>query len=112
MKFAAPRLNLSIAVLCLRKARLSSSKGDYLDMPMLAGAGAGAGFDAQAPRPSEATAKAAMAANLTNFMNVSPPFSAGSSGIKSATRPGHNENFDPVAGQAAISTAVPTGTRS
>ena len=72
MKFAAPHLNLSYAVLCLRKARLRSSKGDYLDMPTLAGAGAGAGLDAQAPRPSEVTAKAAIAANLTNFMNVFP----------------------------------------
>ena len=41
-------------------------------MPIVAGAGAGAGLCAQALRPSEATANAATAANLTNFMNDFP----------------------------------------
>ncbi len=43
---------------------------------MVIGAGMGFGFEAQAPTLSEATAKAATAANLTNFIRYFPLLSS------------------------------------
>ena len=53
----------------------SLKKENYFIVPI--DGGGGAGFDVvQALRPSEATANAAMAANLTNFMEKFPLLSA------------------------------------
>ena len=54
----------------------TSSKGNYLDMPIEAGIGAGFGLLAHAPKLSVAAAKTANAAILTNFMKYFPLLSA------------------------------------
>jgi hypothetical protein len=56
--------------------RIENRRGDYFEVPIETGAGAG--LLAQAPKLSVLTAKTANAAILMNFMNISPPFLAGS----------------------------------
>jgi hypothetical protein len=80
-------------------------------MPTLAGAGLDFALQ-HALRLSEATARAATAANLTNFMNISPLSVAGSQGGIKSLRDRVTMKFATGKSQAIISTGVPGVTRA
>jgi len=86
---------------------------NYFDMPIVDGIGAGAGFEAQAPRLSEAAAKTAKAAILTNFMKYFPSFPCWKLALINApSPPGDNEiRAGRDTNQARMCTGVPGRTR-